>query len=149
MLSFLSDIFSTPNCFLQLEDVEDKAPWKSSRNAELKPLAETPIENIEVINPPDNLKSIEAPFNPLINSKVEPDTHFLNVSELAMSPIPYESQTVWQSDYLPIDNSASITNATVHLTEQSHQGAVTADSEPRSVEDIFKGAAGWQFCCHC
>lgn len=125
-----------------MEDVDDKAPSKSSsRSAEVRVLAETPIENTEVINPPDNQSSNEAPINSLSNSRGQSDTHLpvAELSESAMSPNAYEGQTVGQGEYLPIDNSASTPNATIHVTEQSHQGAVAADSEPGTLEDIFKG----------
>ncbi|RDX78118.1 Protein WEAK CHLOROPLAST MOVEMENT UNDER BLUE LIGHT 1, partial [Mucuna pruriens] len=37
---------------------------------------------------------------------------------------------------VPIDNSASTPNITVHETEQSNQGAIHVDSEPGALEDI-------------
>ncbi|XP_061364090.1 protein WEAK CHLOROPLAST MOVEMENT UNDER BLUE LIGHT 1-like [Gastrolobium bilobum] len=123
-----------------MEDVEDKPTSKfSSRSAELKPMAETPEENTEVINPPSNRSSIEAPINPLSNSIVEPGTHLpmTEFSESAKSPNASDGQNVGQDAYLSIDNSASTPKATIHGTEESHQEAVAADSEPGALLDVF------------
>ncbi|KAJ1436769.1 WEB family [Sesbania bispinosa] len=124
-----------------MEDVEDKPPSESSsRSAEQKPLAETPEGNTEMVNPSNNKSSIEAPIIPLGNSsRVEPGSHLqvAEFSELAMSTNASDGQTVGQDEYLPIDNLASTPKATVQGKEQSHQGAVAADSEPGALEDIF------------
>ncbi|KAE9588421.1 hypothetical protein Lal_00003129 [Lupinus albus] len=128
-----------------MEDVESKVHSKSSSistEAELISLAETPKENVEVTNPLDNHSSIEAPINTFSNNMVELETHFpvTELSELAMSPNVYECEILGQGEYLPLHNSASPSNATmVHVTEQSHQGTVAANSEPGAFEDIFKG----------
>ncbi|XP_019443138.1 PREDICTED: protein WEAK CHLOROPLAST MOVEMENT UNDER BLUE LIGHT 1-like isoform X2 [Lupinus angustifolius] len=120
---------------MQMEDVEDNAPSKSSSTsaeAELISLAETPSkEDVEVINSLDNQSSIEAAMNSLSNSISEPEIHLpvIELSELAMSP----------NEYLPIDNSISASDATaVRVAEESYLGSVAADSEPGILEDIFK-----------
>ncbi|KAK7321695.1 hypothetical protein VNO77_32568 [Canavalia gladiata] len=136
------EAFSTSSCFLQMEDVEEKPPSESSsRSAELKPQAETPEEKTEVINPPNSQSSVEAPINQLSDdNRVESGTHLpvTEFSESAVSLNASDGQTVGQDEYVPTDNSASIPKATIHRTEQSHQGGIAADSEPGALEeDIF------------
>ncbi|KAE9600037.1 hypothetical protein Lal_00045770 [Lupinus albus] len=126
-----------------MDDVEDTICSKSSSTnagAGLNSLEKTSKENVEVIV---NHSSNEALINTLSNSILEPETHFpvTELSELALSSNTYEAQALGQGEYLPINNSASTSNATtVHVVEQSHQGFVAADSEPGAFEDIFK----WQ-----
>ncbi|TKY57810.1 WEAK CHLOROPLAST MOVEMENT UNDER BLUE LIGHT protein1 [Spatholobus suberectus] len=123
-----------------MEDVEDKPSSEpSSVSAEPKPLAETPGENTEVINPPNNQSSIEAPINQLSNnSRVESGTHLpvTKFSDLEVSLHASDGQTVLgQDEYLPAGDSASTPKATIHGTEQSQQGATAADSEPGALEE--------------
>ncbi|KAE9586193.1 hypothetical protein Lal_00009776 [Lupinus albus] len=126
-----------------MEDVEDNAPSKSSSTSaepELISLAETRCkENVEVINPLHNQSSIEATINSLSISAPEIHLPVIELSELAMSLNADEGQALGQGEYLPIDNSASASDATmVHVAEQSYEGSVAADSEPGILEDIFK-----------
>ncbi|CAL0322454.1 unnamed protein product [Lupinus luteus] len=103
-----------------MKDVEDKTCSKSSSanvGSELNSLEKTSIENVEVIvNPPENHSSIEARINTLSNS-----------------------QALGQGEYIPLNNSASTSNATtVHVIEQSHPGFVAADSETKELHNELK-----------
>ncbi|XP_027329633.1 protein WEAK CHLOROPLAST MOVEMENT UNDER BLUE LIGHT 1-like [Abrus precatorius] len=122
-----------------MEDVEDKSPSESSsRSAERKPLAETAEENTELINQPNNQSSIEAPINQLVNnSRVESGSHLplTEFSESAVSLSASDGQTVGQDEYLTTENSASIPNVAVLLTEENNQGAMSADSKPGALEE--------------
>ncbi|XP_061343186.1 protein WEAK CHLOROPLAST MOVEMENT UNDER BLUE LIGHT 1-like [Gastrolobium bilobum] len=121
------------------EHAEDKLPSESSTKiAEKTPLAEPPEGNTEVMNPPDNQSSTEAPTITFSNGEVESGTTHLPVtllSELASSNAS-DGQTIIQDEYLSIGNSASTPNATVDVTERSHQGTLVEDSEPGVVEDV-------------
>lgn len=97
-----------------MEDVEEKPNSESSsRNAGPNPLAETPQENTELINPINNQSSIESPKSTNASDGQPPEGH----------------------RNLSVDNSASTSKDTVHEPEQSHQGDLAADSEPRALED--------------
>ncbi|XP_020231854.1 protein WEAK CHLOROPLAST MOVEMENT UNDER BLUE LIGHT 1 [Cajanus cajan] len=48
-------------------------------------------------------------------------------------------QTKVNDVHVPIDNSASTPNVSVHVIEQSNQGGMSADSESQALEDISNG----------
>ncbi|XP_047156473.1 protein WEAK CHLOROPLAST MOVEMENT UNDER BLUE LIGHT 1-like [Vigna umbellata] len=96
----MHDAFNSSNCFLQMEDVEDKPPPETSViMAEQKPLAETPEENSEVMA----------------------GTGFpREFSDLEVSLNASNDKTIAQVEHLPTGDSASIPEATIHATEESH-----------------------------
>ncbi|KHN04504.1 Protein WEAK CHLOROPLAST MOVEMENT UNDER BLUE LIGHT 1 [Glycine soja] len=89
------------------------------------PLADPPEENTEVINPPGNQSSTEAPTIPLSNGKMEPGTHLPvdEFSELAVLPNASDDQTLIQ-------------DVAVDVTEKSQQVTSAEDSEPGAVENV-------------
>ncbi|KAK7383132.1 hypothetical protein VNO78_28803 [Psophocarpus tetragonolobus] len=112
-----------------MEDVEDRPPSDpSSIGAERKSQAETLEEITEVMTPPNNQSSIEF------------GTHLpvIEFSDLEVSLNTSDGQTVGQDECILSNDSASTPTATIQGTEQSHQGAISIDSEPgASEEEIF------------
>ncbi|CAJ1972687.1 unnamed protein product [Sphenostylis stenocarpa] len=136
------DTFNSSNCFLQMEDVEDKQPSEPNIiRAEQNPPAETPDEDIEAMNPPNVQSSIEALDSQHSDiSRMESGTRFpvTEFSDLEVSLNDSSDQTIAQAEQLPTGDSASTPKATIHGTEEGHQGAMAADSEPGGLEeDIF------------
>ncbi|KAK7376894.1 hypothetical protein VNO80_02313 [Phaseolus coccineus] len=120
-----------------MEEVEDKPPSEQSIiRAEQKPLAETPEENTEVMNPPNNQSSIEVlDQHSNNNSRMKSGTRFpMEFSDLEVS-LNASHQTIAQVEHLPTGDSASTPEATIRGTEESHQGAKAADSEPGALEE--------------
>ncbi|KAL9330588.1 hypothetical protein ACSQ67_000198 [Phaseolus vulgaris] len=122
-----------------MEEVEDKPPSEPSIiRAEQKPQAETPEENTEVMNPPNNQPSIEVldSQHSNNNSRMESGPRFpMEFSDSEVSLNASSHQTIAQVVHLPTGDSASTPEATVHGTEESHQGAKAADSEPGALEE--------------
>jgi len=141
------------------EHVEDKLPFESSSKVfEETPLAE-PVEdnllsecstkvtetqlmepseeNTEVVNPPHNQSSSELPI-PLSNGEVESGSHLTvnELPELSVLPNVSDGQTIIQDEDVSVDNSASVPNDTVDVTETSDLLNLVEDSKPGATEDI-------------
>ncbi|KAK7310521.1 hypothetical protein RJT34_08075 [Clitoria ternatea] len=133
----MDDTLSTPSCFLQMEHVGDFPPSESSsRSSEVKVLAETPEENIVVINPPNYQSSMEDPTISN-NSREESGTH-LAVTEFAESAMLKNDsggENAIHDEHLSLDDSPSASK--FHGTEESQQGAVVVNSESGTSEDVL------------
>ncbi|RDX83627.1 Protein WEAK CHLOROPLAST MOVEMENT UNDER BLUE LIGHT 1, partial [Mucuna pruriens] len=121
------------------EHVGDNQPSASSKIDKDTPLVEPTEENTEVIIPPDNQSSTEAPTIPFSNGKMESDTHLPeNVfSKLTvLLPNASDDQTIIQDECVSIVNSVSNPDAAVDVTEKSQQVTSVEDSNPDAVENV-------------
>jgi hypothetical protein len=98
---------------------------------------ESSEENTEVVNPPHNQSSSELPI-PLSNGEVESGSHLTvnELPELSVLPNVSDGQTIIQDEDVSVDNSASVPNDTVDVTETSDQLNLVEDSKPGAPEDI-------------
>ncbi|KAL2346403.1 hypothetical protein Fmac_000403 [Flemingia macrophylla] len=116
----------------------NKLPSESTTKiAEEMPLAEPPEENSEVINPPDNQSSTEAPTITHRNGKMESDTHLPahEFSKLSVFPNASDDQTILQDECVSVVNLVSNPDAAVDVTEKSQQITSVEDSGPGVVEN--------------
>lgn len=121
-----------------MEEVENKptsSSESSTRNGEQNPQAETSQENTDDIIAPINIQSSISILGD--NTIPEHDeTHSPEVTDFpeieSNSTNASVDQPIKQDEYLLTDNSTS----TSQETEQIQQGAIAADSEPETLEDI-------------
>lgn len=125
-----------------MEEVENKqtsSSESSTRKGEQNPQAETSQENTDDIIAPINIQSsIEASISILGDNTIpeHDETHSPEVTDFpeieSNSTNASADQPIKQDEYLLTDNSTS----TSQETEQIHQGAIAAESEPETLEDI-------------
>lgn len=119
------------------EHVEDKLFSECSTKITEAPLTEPFEENTEVINPPYNQSSQEIPIA-LSNGKEESGSHLTvnEFPELSVLINSSDGHTIIQDEDVSVDNSTSILNDMMDVTERIGQLTLVEDSELGATEDI-------------